>query len=177
MSQSAQLTCFSVVFAIQIASIVLFIRMRTRLHGLEQFICTLERSVGRSPRGSASLSEKSDRTDSEKSASVHHSGHDSRLRMDEGLSSKPFANVEFLGTKPKRTPISKLISVPQLAWAASSDRAAEAGGELTRKYSSIWTLAERGLSLEEIARESGLPIGQVDLIIGLKRGLATSGEY
>ena len=61
----------------------------------------------------------------------------------------------------------KLISVPNLA-SASGDREAILSG-LTQRYAAIWALADTGASPEVIARATGQPIGQIELILGLRR--------
>jgi hypothetical protein len=60
-----------------------------------------------------------------------------------------------------------LIAVPNLA-AAANDREAALQG-LTQRYAAIWTLADTGASAEVIARATGQPIGQIELILGLRR--------
>jgi hypothetical protein len=60
-----------------------------------------------------------------------------------------------------------LISVPNLA-AAVHDRDALAGG-LTQRYAAIWSLADNGSSPDVIARATGQPRGQIELILGLRR--------
>jgi len=60
-----------------------------------------------------------------------------------------------------------LIAVPSLA-GSPTDREASVSG-LTERYAAIWTLAESGGSPEVIARATGQPIGQINLILGLRR--------
>jgi hypothetical protein len=60
-----------------------------------------------------------------------------------------------------------LIAVPILA-GAPNDREASVSG-LTERYAAIWALADNGGSPEVIARATGQPIGQIDLILGLRR--------
>jgi hypothetical protein len=60
----------------------------------------------------------------------------------------------------------RLISVPRLA--AAQDRQA-AQGALGQRYAAIWELAESGASPDAIARATGQPIGQIELILGLRR--------
>jgi len=60
-----------------------------------------------------------------------------------------------------------LIAIPNLA-GAPTDREASVSG-LTERYAAIWTLADSGGSPEVIARATGQPIGQIDLILGLRR--------
>ena len=59
-----------------------------------------------------------------------------------------------------------LIAVPHLAAPASEGSAA---ADLDRRFGAIWALADSGASAEEIARGTGQPIGQVELILGLRR--------
>ena len=49
--------------------------------------------------------------------------------------------------------------------------AEEVSAELQRRYGAIWEMAERGLNAEAIARASGQPVGHVELVLGLRRGL------
>jgi hypothetical protein len=62
-----------------------------------------------------------------------------------------------------------LIAVPSLA-AVDAD-ASEAAAELGRRFGTIWALADAGNSPEAIARTTGQPIGQIELILGLRRQL------
>ena len=64
---------------------------------------------------------------------------------------------------------STLIAVPNLAAPASP--ASEAAAELARRFGAIWAMADAGEPVEAIARETGHPIGQVELILGLRRRL------
>jgi hypothetical protein len=61
-----------------------------------------------------------------------------------------------------------LIAVPNLSTEGSSDRNAVVTG-LSSRYSAIWTLADQGASPEAIARATGQPAGQIELILGLRR--------
>jgi hypothetical protein len=60
-----------------------------------------------------------------------------------------------------------LISVPNLA-AGPEDREA-LSNSLSLRYSAIWTLADQGATPEVIAKATGQPIGQIELILGLRR--------
>jgi hypothetical protein len=60
-----------------------------------------------------------------------------------------------------------LISVPDLA--APSSPASEAEAMLGRRFGAVWAMADSGVPVETIARETGHPIGQVELILGLRR--------
>jgi hypothetical protein len=60
-----------------------------------------------------------------------------------------------------------LISVPNLA-AGPEDRDTSSNS-LSQRYSAIWTLADQGASPDVIAKATGQPIGQIELILGLRR--------
>jgi hypothetical protein len=62
-----------------------------------------------------------------------------------------------------------LITVPSLATNGSTTAATEAAAELGRRFGPIWDLADSGHAPSEIARRTGQPIGQVELILGLRR--------
>lgn len=63
-----------------------------------------------------------------------------------------------------------LIAVPDLA-ASAVEAEDGAAAELIERYGPIWELADTGASPEAIARSTGQPIGQVELILGLRRQL------
>ena len=65
-----------------------------------------------------------------------------------------------------------LITVPDLS--VSDFPSPQASDELAQRYGSIWDRAEGGASPESIARETGQPIGQVELILGLRHPRASS---
>jgi hypothetical protein len=67
-----------------------------------------------------------------------------------------------------------LIAVPDLAGPPAEAEAASA--ELARRFGAIWDLADAGASAEAIARGTGQPIGQVELILGLRRQLVAAAE-
>jgi hypothetical protein len=64
----------------------------------------------------------------------------------------------------------RLIAVPRLAPPPGRRESMrrDAAAQMAGRYGSIWALAEAGRPPAEIARESGLPIGQVELILGLR---------
>lgn len=62
-----------------------------------------------------------------------------------------------------------LIAVPSLASPGSEAVASEASAELGRRFGAIWTMADAGDSLGSIAKATGHPVGQVELILGLRR--------
>jgi hypothetical protein len=67
-----------------------------------------------------------------------------------------------------------LIEIPDLA-AREHEPDPQAERELVRRHAEVWTLAEAGTPPADIARQTGHPIGQVELIVGLFRRLLTSG--
>jgi hypothetical protein len=60
-----------------------------------------------------------------------------------------------------------LIAVPKIAGATELPTSPPKG--LTHRFSPIWELADKGASAEAIARVTGQPVGQVELILGLRR--------
>ena len=79
-------------------------------------------------------------------------------------------------------PPESLISVPSLA--LSIDTQIPPESDFNRRFPWVWELAEAGISSEAIARATGHPVGQVELILGLKRqsettngGLRPSGSH
>ena len=60
-----------------------------------------------------------------------------------------------------------LIAVPNLE-GAPNDRDVTASG-LKERHAAIWTLAETGATADVIARATGQPVGQIELILGLRR--------
>ncbi|MCA1684561.1 MAG: hypothetical protein LC745_00965 [Planctomycetia bacterium] len=62
-----------------------------------------------------------------------------------------------------------LITIPDLSAAAGHSSAPGVASELGHRYSTIWEMADRGTPAEAIARDTSQPIGQVELILGLRR--------
>jgi hypothetical protein len=60
-----------------------------------------------------------------------------------------------------------LIAVPKLE-PAPFDRGVNVNA-LKERYATIWALADSGATLEQMARSSGQPVGQIELILGLRR--------
>jgi hypothetical protein len=73
--------------------------------------------------------------------------------------------------KPSAVGGPTLILVPSLA-ASDPDAPTAAAVELGQRFGAIWRLADAGEPLDAIARKTGQPIGQVELILGLRRQLA-----
>jgi hypothetical protein len=69
-----------------------------------------------------------------------------------------------------------LIAVPDLAAPRAAAPAAEASAELARRFGAVWQMAERGLAADAIARATGQPIGEVELVLGLRRQRAAVSE-
>ena len=64
-----------------------------------------------------------------------------------------------------------LIAVPSLSSSSSSSSSIvpEVAAELDRRFGAVWALADSGAATETLARQTGYPIGQVELILGLRR--------
>jgi hypothetical protein len=71
--------------------------------------------------------------------------------------------------EPDTPPGPTLIAVPNVA-AAMELPASPPRGQ-THRFGPIWELADRGASADAIARVTGQPVGQVELILGLRRQL------
>ena len=67
-----------------------------------------------------------------------------------------------------------LIAVPDLARTLQAAPDSAFADELARRFSDVWALADAGRSVDEIARETGQPIGRVELILGLRRQIGQS---
>jgi hypothetical protein len=86
------------------------------------------------------------------------------------LRSTPATPSGLEARKARRAdPAAPLIAVPSLATAGSEAAAIEAGAELGRRFGAIWEMADLGEPAASIARATGHPIGQVELILGLRR--------
>lgn len=70
--------------------------------------------------------------------------------------------------EPATPPGPTLITIPSLSRPAN-DSAESAAEDLGRRFGSIWELADSGTAPEAIARTTGQPIGQVELILALRR--------
>jgi hypothetical protein len=65
-----------------------------------------------------------------------------------------------------------LILVPSLA-ASDPDAPSAAAVELGQRFGAIWAMADSGQAPDAIARTTGQPVGQVELILGLRRQLTS----
>jgi hypothetical protein len=104
-----------------------------------------------------------------------HRALEARLTKVEAASVNPAASVD---RKPSRrvdpgasatSAGPTLISVPDLAAPPASN--AEAAAEFDRRFGPVWGMADEGMPVDAIARETGYPVGQVELILGLRRRL------
>jgi hypothetical protein len=68
-----------------------------------------------------------------------------------------------------------LIAVPSLS-ASDANASTAVAEELGRRFGAIWALADAGETAEAIARTTGHPVGQVELIFGLRRQLSQSSQ-
>lgn len=78
--------------------------------------------------------------------------------------------------EPARPPGPTLIAVPDLSARPVESAEAEVEAELAQRFGAIWALADAGQSAEAIFRSTGLPIGQVELILGLRRRNAATAR-
>jgi hypothetical protein len=78
---------------------------------------------------------------------------------------------------PEEPPGPTLIAVPDLAAEPCLEASEATAAAFGRRYAALWALADAGASAASIARETGQPVGQVELILGLRRtSPATAGE-
>jgi hypothetical protein len=66
-----------------------------------------------------------------------------------------------------------LIAIPDLA-EPSQAADPQVESDLSARHAEVWALAATGASPEEIARQTGQPVGQVELIVGLYRQVRSS---
>lgn len=97
-----------------------------------------------------------------------------RLRADKKVVRTTGARAHrFDRAEDNAVPGPTLIAVPNLA--SPPEATSATSEELARRFGSIWSLAEEGASAETIAQRTAQPIGQVELILGLRRQLAAHG--
>lgn len=84
----------------------------------------------------------------------------------------PSAILRFDRAAAQAIPGPTLIAVPDLA--ANGHEPSPASTELGRRFGAIWDLTDAGESAETVAGKTGYPIGQVELILGLRRQLAAA---
>lgn len=66
-----------------------------------------------------------------------------------------------------------LISIPCLDSFSEEDLQA-AGDSLGRRHATVWNLADSGLSPEAISTSTGRPIGEIELILALRRRIQSA---
>jgi hypothetical protein len=66
-----------------------------------------------------------------------------------------------------------LIAIPDLA-SQGDEPDPQAETELVKRHAEVWPLAASGMPPAEISRQTGQPIGEVELIVGLYRRLHSS---
>jgi hypothetical protein len=81
----------------------------------------------------------------------------------------------FDAAEPSAVSGPTLIAVPSLA-AASMPSTSAVTTDLGRRFGPIWDLADTGATPDAIARSTGQPIGQVELILALRRQLAANAN-
>lgn len=68
-----------------------------------------------------------------------------------------------------------LIAVPNLAVTVGPAASPDVSAELGRRFATVWDRAGQGVDAKAIARETGQPVGQVELILGLRRQAVAVG--
>lgn len=95
------------------------------------------------------------------------SGRDVRIRVDERRTTRADA------AKPPA--ISTLIEIPDVTSKGGVAAPSDALIEFENRFGLIWGMADEGRGEDEIARATGYPIGQIELILGL-RGRSASAS-
>ena len=95
------------------------------------------------------------------------SGRDVRIRVDERRTTR--------AETAKLTAISTLIEIPDVTSKGGVAAPSEALIEFENRFGLIWGMADEGRGEDEIARATGYPIGQIELILGL-RGRSASAS-
>jgi hypothetical protein len=97
-------------------------------------------------------------------------GHAAPGETKHGLRTQSFLDVrEAEDARNEPT----LITIPNLG-AVEQESEGRAASELAERHGEVWTLAAAEVPPEEIARQTGQPIGQIELIVGLYRRLHSS---
>jgi len=140
-----------------------------------------ERQTAELARRLRLLESRIQRADSPEQASLgpraqdHFMGRTPSKRPGTNLStaSTPIRRENQLRQSPEERDAPILIAVPDLA-ARDSEPDGRSEAELGQRHGEAWVLAAAGASPAEIARQTGQPIGQVELIVGLYRQLHAS---
>jgi hypothetical protein len=83
---------------------------------------------------------------------------------------KPFEGIPYVDAQAA---VPTLITVPGLD-SFSEDELKAAGDSLGRRHATVWNLAESGLSPEAISTSTGQPIGEIELILALRRRIQSA---
>ncbi len=101
---------------------------------------------------------------------LNPTGHSAPGESKQGRRTQAFRDVlEDRNARNEPT----LIAIPDLG-AVEEESEGRTGSELGERHGEAWTLAAAGVPPEEIARQTGQPIGQIELIVGLYRRLQSS---
>jgi hypothetical protein len=130
-------------------------RLMRRMDDLTRRLAQLEKRSGQ-PAGSSFVSE----------AGAASSPASTRARE----AAAPVLAASGTGVVGNGSGRPKLISVPDLGQKDSHGNP-QAEDELGQKHKEVWSLVNSGIAPEEIARQTGQPIGEVELIVGLHRRL------
>jgi hypothetical protein len=162
----AELVAFVCLIVFAAVGAILFRRLATRLQQVDGRIHELTHRLG---QVESNLEQAGGVTQA-----VRLRSWKSSPRSDTQASEKPPTGTALVTAEPG-VPAARptLISVPNLA---EDGRPVDPrlGTELGQKHSEVWSLADAGLASEEIARRTGQPIGQVELIVGLHRRIHPS---
>lgn len=96
------------------------------------------------------------------------SGRDVRIRVDERRSPR--------GDFTRGSEISTLIEIPDVNSKGDVSAPSDALIEFENRFGLIWEMADEGRGDDEIARATGYPIGQIELILGLRRRSAAASR-
>jgi hypothetical protein len=171
-SRLAVLFAFTCLIAFAAGGAILFRRLATRLRQVDRRIHDLTRRLG---QVESNLEQAGGETQVGKDTEVAGSGSwKSSPWSHTQASEKPPTGTAMITAEPGAAAARPtLISVPNLA---DDGRPVDPrlGSDLGQKHSEVWLLADAGVACEEIARRTGQPIGQVELIVALHRRLHPS---
>lgn len=89
----------------------------------------------------------------------------------ERLRGSPSRRIDRMPASPIAGPT--LITIPDLSAHDLLEGATATSAELRERFGTVWELADAGASADAIARASGRPVGQIELILGLRRRIGT----
>jgi hypothetical protein len=97
---------------------------------------------------------------------TNHPGARASSRAD-GTAGSIHPKLRTMASSPVGAIEPALIAVPNLETAVANRDDTISG--LKERYAAIWALSDKGAVPEMIARATGQPIGQIELILGLRR--------